>query len=243
VGAASGDPGANPTAGAESQGVRTDATPSSNGHGPDTWAGSWTHMRIDRRSAADCRVTFAHPPINAVTATTVAELAELVGLIEHDADLNAVVFDSGNPDFYLGQDDRDDGDEHAWRDVLARLSRAPVISIASIRGIVRGAGSEFVLACDLRFASRERTLVGRPGAGRGRVAGDDPTVRLSRLVGRARALELLLVPEDLDGDRAERYGYVNRAIADDRLDAEVDAMAARLARYDREALARTKSSV
>jgi enoyl-CoA hydratase/carnithine racemase len=94
---------------------------SSNGRGSDAWADSWTHFRIDRRSPGYCRVTFDHPPINTITATTVAELAELVGLIEQDRD-------------------------------LVRLSRAPVVTIASIRGSVRGAGREFVLACDLRFA-------------------------------------------------------------------------------------------
>src|SRR3954470_22359693 len=140
---------------------------SSNGVAPDTWTRSWTLLRIPRRSRSHCRVTFDHPPINTITATTVAELAELVGLIEDDADLNVVVFDSANPDFYLAHYDteHDPGRTaalgvgptgmHAWLDLLVRLSRAPVVSIASIRGRARGAGSEFVLACDLRFASRE----------------------------------------------------------------------------------------
>jgi enoyl-CoA hydratase/carnithine racemase len=132
---------------------------------------------------------------------------------------------------------------HAWLDLLVRLSRAPVVSIASIRGRVRGAGSEFVLACDLRFASRENALLGQPEVGMGVVPGGGPMARLSRLVGRGRALEILLVADDLDGPRAERYGYVNRVIADDRLDDDVDAIAARLARFDHDAIARTKSYV
>jgi enoyl-CoA hydratase/carnithine racemase len=185
-----------------------DASPSNNGRGSDAWSRSWTHFSIDRRSPGYCRVTFDHPPINTITATTVAELAELVGLIEQDPDLNVVVFDSANPDFYLAHYDT----EHdpgktvalgvgptgmpAWLDLLVRLSRARVVSIASIRGRARGAGSEFVLACDLRFASREN---------------------------------------------AEQYGYVNRVIADDQLDDEVEAIATRLARFDHEAIARTKS--
>jgi enoyl-CoA hydratase/carnithine racemase len=198
-------------------------------------------------------VTFDHPPINAITATTVAELVELVGLIEQDRDLNVVVFDSANPDFYLAQYEHDPGAtaalgegpaaRHAWLDLLGRLSRAPVVSIASIRGRVRGAGSEFALACDLRFASRENALVGQFEVGAGRVPGGGPMARLSRLVGRGRALEILLVADDLDGPRAEQYGYVNRAIADDRLDDEVDEMAVRLARLHHDAIARTKSSV
>jgi enoyl-CoA hydratase/carnithine racemase len=226
-----------------------------NGHGSNAWSQSWSHFRIDRRSRGYCRVTFDHPPINTITATTVAELAELVGLIEHDPDLNVVVFDSANPDFYLAHYDTEHDPArtaalgvgptgmHAWLDLLVRLSRAPVVSIASVRGRARGAGSEFVLACDLRFASRENTLLGQPEVGMGLVPGGGPMARLSRLVGRGRALEILLVADDLDGPRAEGYGYVNRLIAGDELAAEVDKMAVRLARFDHDAIARTKSYV
>jgi enoyl-CoA hydratase/carnithine racemase len=226
-----------------------------NGRGSNAWAEPWTHLRVDRRSPSYCRVTFDHPPINTITATTVVELAELVGLIEDDADLNVVVFNSANPDFYLAHYDveHDPGRTaalgvgptgmHAWLDLLVRLSRAPVVSVASIRGRARGAGSEFVLACDLRFASRENALLGQFEVGAGVVPGGGPMARLSRLVGRGRALEILLVADDLDGPRAEQYGYINRVIADDRLDAEVDQMASRLARFDHDAIARTKSYV
>jgi enoyl-CoA hydratase/carnithine racemase len=213
---------------------------SNNGHGSDAWLRSWTHFRFDRRSAGYCRVTFDHPPANAITATTVAELGELVGLIEQDLDLSVVVFDSANPDAYLaGCDAEQHAGRQAWRDLLARLSRAPVVSIASIRGRARGTGIEFGLACDLRFASRENTLLGPFEAGAPRA----PAAALSRLVGRARALEMLLLADHLDGPRAERYGYVNRLIADDQLDAEVDRIASWLARLDHDAVARTKSHV
>jgi enoyl-CoA hydratase/carnithine racemase len=116
-----------------------------------------------------------------------------------------------------------------------------VVSIASIRGRARGAGSEFVLACDMRFASRENALLGQFEVGTGLVSGGRPMARLSRLVGHGRALEILLVADGLDGPRAEQYGYVNRVIADDRLDDEVDEIASRLARCDHDAIARTKS--
>jgi enoyl-CoA hydratase/carnithine racemase len=226
-----------------------------NGTGSSAWADSWTHLRVDRRSPGYCRVTFDHPPINTITATTVVELAELVGLIEADPDLNVVVFDSANPDFYLAHYDveHDPGRTaalgagptgmHAWLDLLVRLSRAPVVSIASIRGRARGAGSEFVLACDLRFGSLENTLLGQFEVASGVVPGGGPMARLSRLVGRGRALEILLVADDVDGRRAEQYGYVNRLIADDLLDDEVNALALRLARFDHDAIARTKSYV
>jgi enoyl-CoA hydratase/carnithine racemase len=228
---------------------------SNNGRGSEAWSASWRHLRVDRRSPSYCRVTFNHPPINTITATTVAELAELVALIEQDPDLNVVVFDSANPDFYLAHYDVEHDASrtvalgvgptgmHAWLDLLVRLSRAPVVSIASIRGRARGAGSEFVLACDLRFASRENTLLGQFEVGLGVVPGGGPMARLSRLVGRGRALEILLVADDLDGPRAQQYGYVNRMIADDELDEEVEEIASRLAHFDHHAIARTKSYV
>ena len=232
-----------------------DSSPSDNGRGSDAWSRPWTHLGIDRRSAGYCRVTFDHPPMNVITATTVLEVAELVGLIEQDSDLNVVVFDSANPRFYLTHHDPEHDSARtvalpvgstgtgAWPDLLVRLSRAPVVSIASIRGRVRGAGSEFVLACDLRFASRENTLLGRFEVGTGLIPGAGPTARLVRLAGRGRALEILLAADALDGPRAEQYGYVNRAVADDRLDDEVDRIASRLACSDHDVIARTKSCV
>jgi enoyl-CoA hydratase/carnithine racemase len=215
---------------------------------------SWSHLRLERRPAY-WRVTFDNPPINTVTATTVTELSELVDLIERESDLKVVVLDSANPDFFLAHYDTEGNPGktaalpqgptgmHAWLDLLVRLSRAPVVSIASIRGRARGAGSELILACDLRFASRENALLGQPEVGMGLTPGGGPMARLSRLVGRGRALEILLVADDLDGPRAEQYGYVNRAIADDELDAEVDRIATRLARFDHTAIARTKHFV
>ena len=231
----------------------SDAT--SNGRGSDLWCESWLHVTVERPTTGYCRVTFNHPPINTITATTVAELAELVSLIEQDADLNVVVFASANPDFYLAHYDSESDPSGraaplpgpaamtAWLDLLVRLSWAPVVSIASVRGRVRGAGSEFVLACDLRFAARENTLLGQFEVATGVVPGGGAMARLSRLVGRGRALEVLLLADDCDAARAEQYGYVNRAIADAELDAVVDAIALRLARFDREVLARTKAYV
>jgi enoyl-CoA hydratase/carnithine racemase len=233
--------------------MSADISHSNNGRGSDAWSQSWTHLSVDRRSSSYCRVTFDHPPINTITATTVGELAEVVVLVEQDRDLNVVVFDSANPDFYLAhyETEHDPGGTaalavgptgvDAWLDLLARLSRAPVVSVASIRGRARGAGSEFVLACDMRFASRENACFGQFEAATVLVPGGGPMARLSRLVGRARALEIALVGDDIDGPRAEQFGYVNRVIADDRLDDEVDDIASRLARFDHDAIARTKS--
>jgi len=160
--------------------------PSDNARDCKVWSRSCTHFRVDRRSPRYCHVTFDHPPINTITATTVAELSALAGLIEHDPDLTVVVFDSANRNFYLAHYDLENdpgrsaalGDGPtglpAWVDVLVRLARVPVVSIASIRGGARGAGSEFVLACDLRFASRENTLLGQWEVGVGVVSGGGP---------------------------------------------------------------------
>src|SRR4051812_30124474 len=208
-----------------------DPSPSSNGRGSPAWSQSWTHFSIDRRSPSYCRVTFDHPPINTITATTVSELAELVDLIEQDADLNVVVFDSANPDFYLAHYDTENDPArtismapgptgmHPWLDLMARLSRAPVVSIASLRGRARGAGSEFALACDIRLAG-DRAILAQFEVGTGVVPGGGPMARLPRLIGRGRALEVLLVADDIDAALAERYGYVNRVVPDDQLEQE-----------------------
>ena len=135
-----------------------DTSSSSNGRGSDAWSRSWIHLGIDRRSAGYCRVMFDHPPTNAITARTVMELGEIVELINEDSDLNVVVFASANPGFYLTHGDTEI-DPGVWRDLLVGLSSAPVVSIASIGGHVGGAGGEFVLACDLRFASRASTTL------------------------------------------------------------------------------------
>lgn len=210
----------------------TDADSSKNGWVLRAWSPSWTHVRIDRRSPGYCRVTFDHPPINTITATTVAELAELIGLIEQDADLNVVVFDSANPDSYLADYDAGPTGLAAWEDFLVRLARAPMVSIAAVRGRACGAGGDFVLACDLRFAAPENTEID---------IGVCPAGGLPRLLGRGRALEILLLADDPDGLRTEQY--VNRLVPDRDLDTEVEAIATRLARCDHDNIARTKSYV
>jgi len=214
-----------------------------------------TRFSLARPTSSLWRVTFDNPPINLIDPPMIVALRDLLTKIEQDDRVAVVVFDSADPDFFLAHYDTEHDPAktaalpagptgmHAWLDLLVRLSRAPVVSIAAIRGRARGAGSEFVLACDLRFASRENALLAQFEVATGVVPGGGPMARLSRLVGRGRALEILLVADDLDGPRAELYGYVNRAIADDRLDEEVDAIAARVARFDHDAIARTKAYV
>jgi enoyl-CoA hydratase/carnithine racemase len=128
-------------------------------------------------------------------------------------------------------------------DMLARLSRAPVVSIASIRGRATGVGSELALASDLRFASREKAILSQWEVGAGLVPGGGPMARLPRLMGRGRALEVLLGADDIDGDLAQVYGYVNRSLPDSELDGFVDALAMRIASFDKQAIADTKRLV
>jgi enoyl-CoA hydratase/carnithine racemase len=216
---------------------------------------SYSQIQIVRHRPEYWTATFDHPPINLVDLVTIKELQQLVDEIESDPDLHVVVFNSADPEFFLAhfdaQADQDTTTQlapgraglHPWLDVLVRLSRAPVVSIASIRGRARGGGSEFALACDMRFASREKAILGQFEVGVSTVPGGNPMARLPGLVGRGRALEIVLGGDDFPGDLAERYGYVNRAVPDAELDAFVQAFATRLAGFDKLVLAETKAFV
>jgi enoyl-CoA hydratase/carnithine racemase len=132
---------------------------------------------------------------------------------------------------------------HPVPDFMVRLSKLPAISIVSIRGRASGIGSELALAADMRFASREKAILSQFEVGAGFVPGGGPMARLPRLVGRGRAMEILIAADDFDADTAERYGYINRSLPDDQLDGFVDALATRIASFDRHAVAETKKLV
>src|SRR6202048_4387900 len=200
------------------------------------------------------RVRFENPPFNIVDAAMFEALQDLLGRMEASPSLRVVVFESANREFYLAHFDLTGKTGNITTavgpsglpiltDTFVRLTRSPVASIAKIRGCVRGASSEFVLACDMRFASRENTLLGQPEVGVGVHPGGGGTERLPHLVGRGRALEIVLGANDFDGDTAERYGYVNRALPDAELDGFVDALARRIASFDRLAIAAAKNLV
>ena len=127
---------------------------------------------------------------------------------------------------------------HPWPEMLVRLSRAPVVSIAST-----GMGSELSLACDMRFASREKAILSQFEVGAGLVPGGGPMAQLTRLMGRGRALEVVLSANDIPGDLAERYGYVNRSLPDADLDGFVDALATRIASFDKRTIMDTRRLV
>ena len=132
---------------------------------------------------------------------------------------------------------------HHWANVLIRLSRSRVVTITALRGRARGAGSEFTFATDIRFASRERAVLGQFEVGFASVPGGGPSTRLPGIVGRGRAFEILLGGEDFDGELAERYGYVNRAVPDAEFVEFVNAFAERVSRFDLLALADIKRFV
>jgi enoyl-CoA hydratase/carnithine racemase len=171
--------------------------------------------------------------------------------MDASSSLRVVVFESANPEFFLAHFDLTGKIGNIMSavgpsglpiltDTFVRITRSPVASIAKIRGCVRGVSSEFVLACDMRFASRENTLLGHPEVGVGLHPGGGGTERLPPLVGRGRALEIVLGANDFDGDTAAQYGYVNRALPDKQLDGFVDALARRVATFDARAIAAAK---
>ena len=162
--------------------------------------------------------------------------------------MKVVLFQSANPDFFVAHLDVAKAAERPevlglWRDCVLRLSSAPVVSIAKIRGRTRGIGNEFVLACDMRFASRQNAIFGNPEVGVGLVPAGGALEWLPRLVGRSRALEIALSADDFDADVAERYGWVNRTLDDADLDSFVDTLVRRLATFDRETLGAAKAQI
>jgi enoyl-CoA hydratase/carnithine racemase len=210
---------------------------------------------LTRRSTAYWRVTINHPPVNIFGPKTIPQLNEVITAIETDRELKVVVFDSAIEGFFLTHYDFLAKIEDTTSlppgptglqplpDMLVRLSRAPVVSIASIRGRATGVGSELALACDMRFASREKAILSHFEVGAGIVPGGGPMARLPRLMGRGRALEVFLGADDIPGDLAERYGYVNRSLPDAELDEFVDALATRIASFDKRAISETKRFV
>ncbi len=212
-------------------------------------------IRLERRSPFYWRVTFDLPPLNIFGPKEMPRLNEIVAALETDDQVKVVVFDSAVDDFFLIHYDFLAPLEESTRlptgptglqalpDALARISRAPVVSIASIRGRATGVGSELALACDMRFASREKAILSQWEVGAGLVPGGGPMARLPRLMGRGRALEVLLTANDIPGELAERYGYVNRSFPDVELDGFVDALAMRIASFDKQAIAETKRLV
>ncbi|MGV9574008.1 enoyl-CoA hydratase/isomerase family protein [Streptomyces nigra] len=209
---------------------------------------------VEEISPSYWRVTFSNGEINLIDPDTIEQLAALITRIEEAPDLTAVVFHSANPEFFMAHwDMRSDRSRvaamkpapsglHPFADNLYRLAKVPAATITEINGRARGAGSEFALATDIRFAG-PGAILGQFEVGVGSVPGGNPTGRLPRLLGRGRALEILLGGDDFPADLAAAYGYVNRVVPEGELEAFVDGFARRVAGFDKVAVARTKSLV
>src|ERR1700758_2805698 len=212
-------------------------------------------IRLARRTPEYWRVTFDPPPLNIFGPEMLPQVNEIITAIETDEQVKVVVFDSAIEGFFLIHLDflarLDDlahlppgpTGMHPWPEMLGRLSRAPVVSIASIRGRATGMGSELALACDMRFVSREKAVLSQFEVGAGLVPGGGPMAQLSRLMGRGRAMEVILSANDIPGDLAELYGYVNRSLPDADLDGFVDTLAIRIASFDKRTIMDTRRLV
>ena len=200
-------------------------------------------------------VTVDNPPINLLDLPLMQEFDRLGREIEVDDDVKVVVFDSANPDFFIAHADVNLilqmptkvppkpttlGPFHAMVD---RFRTMPKVSIAKIEGRARGGGSEFVLSLDMRFGALGRAILGQPEVGVGIIPGGGGTQRLPRLLGRSRALEVILGCDDFPADLAERYGYINRALPPDDIGPYVERLAYRIASFPAEAIALAKASV
>ena len=202
-------------------------------------------ITVDKQVPGYWRVTLNHPPINTVDEQMYDELFDLVEAMDADPSLKVVTFESANPDFFLAHygigESKSRFDTPRWIETAARLSRSSVLSIAIIRGRARGGGSEFALACDIRFASQERAIFGQPEVGFGLIPGGGALQRLPLLVGRARAIEIALGGDDFDAETAERYGWINRAVPDAELDRFVAEFVRRVLSFDSNVLATNKA--
>jgi enoyl-CoA hydratase/carnithine racemase len=187
-------------------------------------------------------VDIVAPPMNLLGPALVRDLVSFLQWAEADDAFRVLVFRSADPDYFISHVDVTRIAE--YREATAKLTGTPglglmfrhlsasrLVSIAQIAGRVRGAGSEFVLACDMRFAARESALFGQFEPAFGVIPGAGGAQHLARLMGRARALEVMLSAEDFDADLAERYGWINRALPAGTLASFVESLAHRIARF------------
>lgn len=209
-------------------------------------------FHVTEISDAYWRASFGNGTVNLIDPDTIEQLGDLVNRIEEAPDLTVVVFDSPNKDFFMAHWDitadrarlaaMKPGPTglHPYADNLVRLSKVPAVTVAAVRGRARGAGSEFLLATDIRFAS-ETAVLGQVDVGLGAVPGGGAMARLARLVGRARAAEIVLGADDFPAALAESYGYVNRVVPDGELDSFVDRFAQRVASFDKTVIVGAKA--
>lgn len=199
-------------------------------------------------SGAVATIVVDNPPINLLDRALILALGQLVDDLAKDEATKVVVFRSASPDFFVNHYDISGRSSDLppgahVPSLFRRIACLPQVTIADIRGRTRGAGSEFALALDMRFASIEKAILGQPEVGVGLHPGAGGTQRLPELVGRGRALEIMLSGDDYDAQTAERYGWINRALPDANLTGFVDALAARIASFPALGIRNTKEMV
>jgi enoyl-CoA hydratase/carnithine racemase len=210
-------------------------------------------LTVAKVTPAYWRVVIENPPINLYDPEMFAELNVLMDTLDSDKDIKVVVFESANPDYFIAHYDIVRGEVipdqpgaaefGAWPKFVTRLAQSRVVSVAKLRGRARGHGSELALACDIRFASKEKAILAQIEVGAAVVPGGGATEWLSALAGRSRAIEIICGADDFDADTAEKYGWVNRSIPDAELDAFVDNFARRVASFERRPLELAKKLV
>ena len=208
--------------------------------------------RLDRGALF---VTIDNPPLNLLDLPLLREIDRLGREIEEDDDVKVVVFDSANPDFFIAHADVNlilqlptevppKADSlNFFHAMVDRFRTMPKVSIAKIEGRARGGGSEFALSLDMRFGALGRAILAQPEVALGIIPGGSGTQRLPRLMGRSRALEVVLGCEDFPAELAERYGYINRALPPDEIGPFVERLAYRIATFPAEAIAFAKASL
>ncbi|MEJ8634783.1 enoyl-CoA hydratase/isomerase family protein [Streptomyces sp. MS2.AVA.5] len=199
---------------------------------------------------------FNAPPMNLIGPEVVRDLVSLLDDLAQPDAPRVVIFESADAEYFFPHVDMTKVAEYTAEAAKAggpgdaslgmlfrKLSLLPVVTIGKLRGRARGAGSEFLLACDMRFASRENAVLGQLEVAVGAPPGAGSIQHLTRLLGRGRALEAVLTSSDFDADLAERYGWINRAVPDAELDDFVAGMATRMAGFPRDALIAAKSAI
>jgi len=215
---------------------------------------NFKHIRvhIERKVAF---VTIDNPPVNVLSMDLMGDLSRFANKVAKDDDVNVIVFDSANPEFFIAHFDVNilalapeiappkSNSLQGINPLCEAFHTMPKVSIAKIEGICRGGGSEFVLGLDIRFGAIGKTQLGQPEIAVGMVVGGGSSQRLPRLMGFSRALEVVLGGFDFSAEVAERYGYINRALAPEKITPFVNELAYRIASYPKDTIALAKKTL
>ncbi|CAN1573365.1 CaiD Enoyl-CoA hydratase/carnithine racemase [Flavobacteriaceae bacterium] len=208
-------------------------------------------LRLTWYTKSYLQVTLDNPPLNLFDQNMIDDFQQLANELDQNDAVKVVVFESADPDFFISHYDILGATEPNaastkqgyWPDIALQFERAPYITVGKLRGRARAAGSEVLLAMDVRFGSREKTLISQIEVGCGLIPGAGGLERLPKLIGRARAIEAIVGARDFDADTAAAYGWINRSIPDAELDQFVTDFALRVQSFDKKAIALAKSII